>query len=166
MPRNSWPRNWRAPPPSFVESPVAHFVLTKDLTSERGRSDSEFPEQRTTNEHQSVNGFNATFGCATTDFGEGRVLQENPRTGAVMSVKVGAPKTYVGLLSLYNKEMSRLEDNSENSVRATRTPSTCVNTCSGSWSREFNTPKTRKPSLSSLNTTRNFATHVPLTVSQ
>ena len=109
MPRNSWPRNWRAPPPSFVESPVAHFVLTKDLTSERGRSDSEFPEQRTTNEHQSVNGFNATFGCATSDFSEGHVFQETPRTGAVMSVKVGAPKTYVGLLALHNKEMARLE---------------------------------------------------------
>jgi hypothetical protein len=55
-----------------------------------------------------VNGFNATFGCATTDFREGRVIQDL-RTGVVMSIKVGAPKTYVGLLSLYNKEMARLE---------------------------------------------------------
>jgi hypothetical protein len=49
-------------------------------------------------------GFNATFGCATTEFTEGRVFQENPRTGAVMSVRVGAPKTQVGLLKLYNME--------------------------------------------------------------
>jgi hypothetical protein len=56
-----------------------------------------------------VNWFNATFGCATTDFTEGRVFQENPRMGAVMSVQVGAPKTYVGLLALYNKEMAHLE---------------------------------------------------------
>jgi hypothetical protein len=54
-------------------------------------------------------GFNATFGCATTDFTEGRIFQENPRTSAVMSVKVGAPKTQVGLLKLYNTEMARLE---------------------------------------------------------
>jgi hypothetical protein len=54
-------------------------------------------------------GFNMTFGCATTDYREARVLQENPRTGTVMSITVGAPKTYAGLLSLYNKDIDRLE---------------------------------------------------------
>jgi hypothetical protein len=55
-------------------------------------------------------GFNMTFGCATTDYREARILQENKRTGGIMSVAVGAPKTYVGLLSLYNKEIVRLEN--------------------------------------------------------
>ena len=64
-------------------------------------------------EHQQasgVDGFNATFGCATTDFGEARILQENPISGAVRSVKVGAPKDYMGLLSLYNREATRLDN--------------------------------------------------------
>jgi hypothetical protein len=56
-----------------------------------------------------VDGFNPTFGCATADFGEARVLQENPKTGAVVSVKVGLPKNYLGLLHLYNKEAVRLD---------------------------------------------------------
>jgi hypothetical protein len=36
-------------------------------------------------------------------------FEEDPRTGAVMAVKVGAPKTQIGLLNLYHTEASRLE---------------------------------------------------------
>jgi hypothetical protein len=96
--------------PTYVRG-VTHRSLRGDQGLDQRASAFGRGLSRPAAHHQAsgVPGFNTTFGCATTDLTEGRVFQENPKTGAVMSVKVGAPKTQVGLLALYNKEMARLE---------------------------------------------------------
>ena len=96
--------------PPFVRE-VTHRTLRADRGLDQRASAFGQGVSRPANHQQASggNGFNATFGCATTDFGEARVLQENLKTGAVVSVKVGAPKNYVGLLHLYNKEATRLD---------------------------------------------------------
>jgi hypothetical protein len=90
--------------PSFVAG-VTHPSLRGDQGLDQRVNAFARGLSRPATHHQASGdpGFNATFGHATTDFSEGRVFQENPRTGAVMSVRVGrAPKTQVGLLKLYN----------------------------------------------------------------
>jgi hypothetical protein len=96
--------------PPFVRE-VTHRTLRADQGLNQRASALGLGVFRAANHKQAsgVNGFNTSFGCATTDFGEARVLQENLKTGSVMSIKVGAPKKYVGLLHLYNKEMAWLE---------------------------------------------------------
>ena len=96
--------------PPFVQN-VTHRTLRADRELDQrasafGRGLAQPAEHQ---QASGMDGFNATFGCATTDFGEARILQENPKTGAVRSVKVGAAKDYMGLLHLYNKEATRLE---------------------------------------------------------
>jgi len=96
--------------PPFVRE-VTHRTLRADQGLDQRASAFGQGVSRAANHQQAsgVDGFNATFGCATADFGEARVLQENPKTGAVVSVKVGLPKNYLGLLHLYNKEAVRLD---------------------------------------------------------
>ena len=96
--------------PPFVRE-VTHRTLRADRGLDQRASAFGQGVSRPANHQQASggNGFNATFGCATTDFGEARVLQENLITGALRSVKVGAPKNYAGLLTLYNKEATRLD---------------------------------------------------------
>jgi hypothetical protein len=99
-----------ASPPPFVRQ-VTNHTLRADRALDQRASAFGLGSHRPANHLQASgdNGFNMTFGCATTDYGEARVLQENPRTGNITSVAVGAPKTYAGLLSLYEKETNRLE---------------------------------------------------------
>ena len=99
-----------ASPPPFVRQ-VTNNTLRADQALDQHASTFGLGSHRPANHLQASgdNGFNMTFGCATTDYGEARVLQENPRTGNITSVTVGAPKTYAGLLSLYEKETNRLE---------------------------------------------------------
>jgi hypothetical protein len=56
----------------------------------------------------SLQGFKPTFNGRTHDISEARVLQEDVVTGAMYSIKVGAPKTQLGLLQMYNDELDRL----------------------------------------------------------
>ena len=99
-----------ASPPPFVRQ-VTNNTLRADQALDQRANAFGLGSHRPANHLQATgdNGFNVTFGCATTDYGEARVLQENPRTGTITSVAVGAPKTYAGLLSLYEKETNRLE---------------------------------------------------------
>jgi len=107
--------------PSFVAD-VTHRSLRGDQGLDQRANAFGRGLSRPATHHQASGdpGFNALFGCATADFSEARVFQENPRTGAIMAVKVGAPKTSVGLLKLYNAEQNRLESIGHEHVKSLR----------------------------------------------
>ena len=95
--------------PDFMKNVTPRNLRDDPALDERARAFSQGLRQPANHRQASGDlGFDPKLGCPSTDFQEARVLQEDPITRHVISVKVGAPKTAIGLLKLYTKQLNRL----------------------------------------------------------